>query len=312
MSRYRLAGPHGVRGLLLVHIVVAAVAGFLAVLFVFGLLGDEGIAGEKEGGDAGGVGQGGAGDLGGVDDTGFDQVFVLVGEGVIAVIAFELGHFFADNAAVLAGVLGDHGERGPAGAQDDVEADLFVVRKAVGLHLVGGTQEGDAAAGEDAFLHGCTRGMQRVFDAGLFLLHFAFGCTADVDLGHATGQLGEPLFELFAVVVAGAGLDFAAELSDTTLDVVALAGAFDDRGVVLVDDDLLRTAKIVEREVFELHAKGFEDGLAAREDRDVLEHGLTAVAVAGGLHRGAVERATEFIDDQRGEGLAFDFLADDQ
>src|SRR5262245_60262507 len=75
----------------LVHVVVAAVA-FLAVgvLVVLGLLGDEGVAGEKECGDGGGVGQSGTGDLGGVDDAGFDEVFILVGQSVEAVVAFAL------------------------------------------------------------------------------------------------------------------------------------------------------------------------------------------------------------------------------
>src|SRR6478736_1610366 len=60
------------RSRVLVHVVVAAVAGFLAaVLVVLGLLGDEGVAGEEKRGDGGGVGQSRAGDLGGVDDAGF-------------------------------------------------------------------------------------------------------------------------------------------------------------------------------------------------------------------------------------------------
>ena len=40
----------------------------------------------------------------------------------------------------------------------------------------------------------------------------------------------------------------------------------------------------VEREAFELDAEVFEDGLAAGEDGDVFQHGLAAIAVAGGLH----------------------------
>ena len=83
-------------------------AGAAAALFVFlGGFGDEGVAGEQQRGDAGGVLQGGAGDLGGVDDAGFDQVFVLVGRGVVAFVAFAFGDVFGDDAAVLAGVVGD-------------------------------------------------------------------------------------------------------------------------------------------------------------------------------------------------------------
>ena len=67
-----------------------------------------------------------------------------------------------------------------------------------------------------------------------------------------------------------------------------------------------------EREVFELDAEGFEDRLAAGEDGDVFQHGLAAVAVAGGLHRTALEGAAERVDDERGEGLAFDVFGHDE
>jgi hypothetical protein len=44
-----------------------------------------------------------------------------------------------------------------------------------------GTQQGNAAAGDDAFFNGSTGGVQRVFDAGLLFLHFDFGGSADLD-----------------------------------------------------------------------------------------------------------------------------------
>ena len=92
----------------------------------------------------------------------------------------------------------------------------------------------------------------------------------------------------------------------------ALAGAFDDRRVVLVDDDLLRAAELGQGDVFELLAEALEQGLAGGEDADVFEHGLAAIAVAGGLDGGDLERAAEAVDDQRGQGLAVDVLGDDQ
>ena len=117
------------RGYLLIHIIHAAVAVAAAALLVFlGGFGDQGVAREQQRGDAGGVLQRGAGDLGGVDDAGFDQVFVLVGRGVVAFVAFAFGDAFADDAAVLAGVVGDRRQRRAAGADDDVVADLLVVR----------------------------------------------------------------------------------------------------------------------------------------------------------------------------------------
>ena len=180
------------------------------------------------------------------------------------------------------------------------------------LHLRAGAQQGDAAAGQNAFFDGCAGGVQGVFDAGLLFLHFALGRGADVDLGHAAGQLRQALFELLAIVVAGGVVDLAADLVDAAFDVGALAAAFDDRRVVLVDDDLLGAAELIERDAFELDAEVFEDGLAAGEDGDVFEHGLAAIAEAGGLDGTDVERAAELVDDERGEGFAFDVFGDDQ
>ena len=61
--------------------------------------------------------------------------------------------------------------------------------------------------------------MQGVFDAGLLFLHGDFGGGADVDLGHAAGELGQALLELLAVVIAGGVVDFVLELLDAALDV---------------------------------------------------------------------------------------------
>ena len=80
---------------------------------------------------AGRVLQRGAGDLRRIDDTGFDQVFVDVGRGVVADVAFRLDDLFADDAAVLAGVAGDRGQRRTAGTRDDLVANLLIVAQIV-------------------------------------------------------------------------------------------------------------------------------------------------------------------------------------
>ena len=74
----------------------------------------------------------------------------------------------------------------------------------------------------------------------------------------------------------------------------------------------LARPRSVRAHVLEVDAQGLEDRLAAGQDGDVLEHGLAAVAVAGGLHRGAPEGAAQLVDDQGGQGLALDLLGDDQ
>ena len=99
---------------------------------------------------------------------------------------------------------------------------------------------------------------------------------------------------------------------DAALDGFLVAGAFDDRGVVLVDADLLGLAELGELDVFELDAQFFEDGGAAGDDGDVFQHRLAAIAEAGGLDGGDLEGAAELVDDQGRQGFAFDVLGDDE
>ena len=70
------------------------------------------------------------------------------------------------------------------------------------VERLAGLQQGDAAAGDDAFLDGGAGGVQGVFEQGLAFLHLGLGGGADVDLGDAAGQLGQPLLQLLAVVLA--------------------------------------------------------------------------------------------------------------
>ena len=78
----------------------------------------------------------------------------------------------------------------------------------------------DAAARHHAFFDRRTRGVQGVFDARLLFLHLDFGRGADLDHGHAAGELGHALLQLLAVVVGGGLLDLRLDLLDARLDVL--------------------------------------------------------------------------------------------
>ena len=96
------------------------------------------------------------------------------------------------------------------------DADVLVVVGAGhALDLGEGAHQGDAAAGDDAFLDRRTGGVQGVLDAGLLLLHLDLGGGTDLDDGHTAGQLGQALLELLAVVVGGGLLDLGADLLAT-------------------------------------------------------------------------------------------------
>src|SRR4029079_8115544 len=291
----------------------AAAGGHL--LFLLLDLGDERFGGEHEGGDGRRVEQLRLRHLGRIDDARLDEVLHLAGGGVVAVVALlreELAH---DHRALLAGGVDDLAGRLLEGAADDGDADLDVALGLDRLDRLGGAQQRDAAAGDDALLDGRLGGVHGVLDARLLLLHLGLGRSADLDHGDAADQLGEALLELFAVVVGGRLLDLVADLLDAAGDRLAALGVVavgDDRRLVLGDDDLLGVAEVVPLDVLELDAEVVGDQLAAGEDGDVLEHGLAAVAEAGRLDAGDLQRAAQLVDDERGERLALDVLGDDQ
>src|SRR4029077_5369852 len=101
-----------------------------------------------------------------------------------------------------------------------------------------------AAARHPALFDRRAGGVQRVLDAGLLFLHFDFSGRTDLDQGDSAGELRHALLQLFLVVFGSGFLDLLADRLDARLDVSALAGAVDDRGVFLLHDDLLRLAQV--------------------------------------------------------------------
>src|SRR5690606_26497231 len=296
-----------------VHVAHAAARHGRHGLLLLRLVGHDGLRREQEAGDGGGVLERRARDLRRVEHAHLQEVAVLLGTGVEPEGALAVLHLLDDDGALHPGVVGDLAHRLLERAADDVDADLLVL---VGhLDLVEGAEgadEGDAAAGHDALLDGRAGGVEGVLDARLLLLHLGLGRGADLEDGHAAGELGEPLLELLAVVVRRRRLDLRLDLADAGLDHVLRALAADERGVVLVDDDALGAAEVVERGVLEAVPLLLGDDGAAGEDGDVLEHGLPAVAEARRLHGGHAEGAAELVDDEGGQRLALDVLGHDE
>src|SRR5689334_6726821 len=105
-------------------------------------------------------------------------------------------------------------------------------------------------------------------------------------------------------------LDLRLDLIDPRLDVSPLAGAADDGGVLLVDHHLLGSTEHGERDVFHLDAEIFRDRLAAGQNREVLQHGLAAIAEAGSLDGRDLQATAQAVDDEGSQRLAFDVFGD--
>jgi hypothetical protein len=141
--------------------------------------------------------------------------------------------------------------------------------------------EGHAATGDDAFFHGRTGRVQRVFHAGLLFLHLGLGGRADVDDGHAAGELGQAFLQLLAVVVGGGLGDLAADLADSRAWMSEDLPHLPRWWCCPCRRDALGAAEVFETDALELDAEVFGDALAAGQDGDVFHHGLAAVAEAG-------------------------------
>src|SRR5712692_8232310 len=285
----------------------AAAAGVLLRQF-----GHHGFGGDQERRHGGCVLDRRTHDLGRVDDALGDQVDVFPRLRVEAVGVLVLLEDLADDhGAVFARIDRDLARRPGQRLADDLDAGLLVVVLGPDLlELLGSAEQGDAAARHDAFFNRRTGRMHRVVNAILALLHFDFGRAADADHRDAARELGQTLLQLLTIVVRGGFLDLRLDLLNAGFDVGLLAGAVDDGGVLLVDHHLLGATEHGERDVLELDAEIFRDRLAAGQDRDVLQHGLAAIAEARGLHSGNLEAATQTVDDEGGESFAFDVFRD--
>src|SRR5258705_3289997 len=275
-------------------------------------LADECIRGEEQAGDRRGVLKCSAHDLRRVDDAGLHEVLVGFRRGVEAVVLLlRAAHVLHDDCAVEPRVRSDLPHGRLQSAPDDHRPDPGVRLELERLDHLDARQEGHAAAGHDALFDRCAGRVERVLDARLLLLHLGLGRRADVDLGDAAGQLRETLLELLLVVVGLRRLDLGLDLGDPAADGFLRARTFDDRAGFLLDDDLLGRAEVLDRHRLERLTGRLEHGIAAREDAEVLEHRLAAIAEARGLHRDAGERPAQAIHDHRGERFAFDVLRDD-
>src|SRR5262249_50288894 len=195
--------------------------------------------------------------------------------------------------------------------EDNIDTGLHIrIFVADSPNRLFGAQQSNAAACHNTFLDRSASGVEGIFDAILLSLYLDLGRTTDADHCDAARKLGQAFLELFAVVVGSGFLDLGLDLLHSPLDVRLLACAVYDGGFFLLDDHLLGSAKHCGGDIFELDPKVFRDQLAARQDCNILQHGLAAVPEARGLYSRNFQTATQFVDHQGGDRLAFDVLGD--
>src|SRR5207249_7763112 len=99
---------------------------------------------------------------------------------------------------------------------------------------------------------------------------------------------------------------------DAALDFGALALPLDNRRIVLVHDNALGPAQVVELQALQLNPEVLRDEPAAGQNGYVFAHRLAAVAEARRFNRARVDRAPKLVHHQRRQGFPLHFLGNYQ
>ena len=93
-------------------------------------------------------------------------------------------------------------------AQNDLDAGFLIWVVAFQVFDVSTcTQQGNAAARNNAFFYSSTGSVQCIFNACFFLFHFNFSCSANLDHSNTACQFGNALLQFFTVVVGSCFFD---------------------------------------------------------------------------------------------------------
>src|SRR5664279_3857468 len=233
------------------------------------MFGDRRLGCDEQTRDRRGVLEGRADDLGRIDNAELDQVTILPGLRIVAVvIVLGFEQLANHHGAVRAGVVNDLAGRRLDRFADDVDAGLLI--GVFDLKVFEGrdsTEQGDAATGRNAFLHGRTGGVERIVDSIFLLLDLDLSRATDADHRDASGEFGQTLLQLLAIIVRGGLFDLRLDLANARLDILFFTGAIDDCGRFLVNMHPFGATEHLQSYVLELDAEFFGNQLTRGQDR---------------------------------------------
>jgi len=251
-----------------IHVVVSTASrALLRSIVLLLLFSDHRIGGQQQGRNARGILQGTPDHLRWVDDALLQHVAVFAGPGIVTeVLVGVLKNLAGNHVSIFARVIDNLAERRLASPNDDVESDgLIVGQFLLGFQSHAGPKESDSTTRQNPFLVRGLGCVHRILDPHLLFLDLALGRSTHIDLGHAARELGDPLAQLFLVVVAGALVQLFLDAGYAAQDrffAGFVLGIHDQSGVVLVHLDLFGVAELFERHAFQLDAQILENRCA--------------------------------------------------
>ncbi len=96
------------------------------------------------------------------------------------------------------------------------------------------------------------------------------------------------------------------------MDIFFLAGAIHNQGILFINPHGAGLAQHIKRGFLQLKAQLFADNLAAGECCNVKQHFLAPVTKAGGFDGNAGKGAAKLVDNQGGQGFAFNIFGDNE
>ena len=159
---------------------------------------------DEETGDAGCVEQSASCDLARVDDACCEHVSPFACLGVEADVLIRCELLFENLISVEAGIFSNLHNRFLEGFENNIDASLNIDDVALDgiLDSLVSLDQGESAAGDDAFLNRSLCGVESVLNSQLLVLEFCFGSGADLDQCYTVAQLAESFLELLLVIVA--------------------------------------------------------------------------------------------------------------
>src|SRR5258708_20540307 len=220
---------------LLHHTAHAAHAAHTSSAFLLWRIGDECIGGEEHTGYTTSILQGRACHLHRINDTCFEHIHVLALEHIKAVPTAPCAYIADRNPSIAPTILSNLAQRLLKRASQDVHARLLVARCT--LYLIqcrGCMNQHRATTCYDAFLNSGTCSGKSILYAMLLLFEFYFGCSAHFNHAHATGQLGQSLLQLLAIIVARGLFNQGTHLSHARLNSLFTTSTLHDCCGVLI------------------------------------------------------------------------------
>ena len=179
---------------------------------------------------------------------------------IVANVSAFLFHLRDNDGIFLSGILRNLAERVFECPSDDGDPNFFSsIVEFEGIKSGLCSDECNATTNDHAFFNGGTCGVHGIFNPCFLLFHFDFSCRTNVNHSDTTGEFREAFLQFFAVVVRCCVFNLPTDLIDTSLDGFSRAFAFDDGGVIFVDNHAFGTTEVVQGDVFEVDAEVFRD-----------------------------------------------------